>query len=89
MAATLMVGALLGAGLARVLEHLPGTDLPSQAAIGILALAGMGYPVLVMQLVPSVEVAPGGRTRLVSVARRTTVTLATFAATNILQLMLV
>jgi hypothetical protein len=89
MAATLIVGALLGAGLARVLDHLPGTDLPSQAAIGILVLAGMGYPVLVTQLVPSVEVAPGGRTRLVSVARRTAVTLATFAATNILQLMLV
>lgn len=86
MVVTLAVGALLGAGLARLLAILPGVTLSSQVAIGILAVAGMGYPLLVTQVVPNVEVAPAGRTRVIYVARRTAVALATFAATHLAQL---
>lgn len=80
------VGALLGAGLARLLDDLPGIEVSSPAMLAILAGAGMGYPVLVTRLVPNVEVARAGHTRLLSVGRKSMAALATFAASHLLQL---
>jgi hypothetical protein len=86
MAVIAAVGALLGAGLARLLDDLPGIELSSPAMLAILACAGMGYPVLVSHVVPNVEVARAGHTRLLSVGRKTVAALATFAASHLLQL---
>jgi hypothetical protein len=80
-----LVGALLGAGLARLLDDLPGVELSSLAMLAVLACVGTGYPVLVSRLVPSVEVAHAGHTRLLSVGRKSAAALATFIATHALQ----
>lgn len=86
MAAVVVVGMLLGAGLARILDDLPGIELSSLATVALLTGVGMLYPVLVARVVLNVEVAPAGRTRLVLVARSSAAALATFVATQAIQL---
>jgi hypothetical protein len=80
------VGALLGAGVARLFDDIPGVVLSPQAAIAVLAGIGMGYPVVISQLIPNVEVATAGRTRLISVALKSAIALAGLAGTQLLQL---
>jgi hypothetical protein len=82
----MFVGALLGAGLARVLDALPGFQLSPLAGLILLVGAGALYPALVTRLVLNVEVAPAGRTRLRSVALKSAAVLVTFAATQAIQL---
>ena len=67
------VGGLLGAGVARLFDDIPGIVLSPQAAIAVLA--GIG-----------VEVATAGRTRLISVALKSAIAVAGLAGTQLLQL---
>jgi hypothetical protein len=83
-----LVGALLGAGLVRLLDDLPGIEVPSAVAVALLAGAGMGYPWLVERLVPNVEIAALGHTRLISIARKSAIALGTFVGTHLLQLLI-
>lgn len=80
------VGALLGAGVARLFDDIPGIVLSPQAAIAVLAGIGMGYPALISQLIPNVEVATAGRTLLISVALKSAIAVAGLAGTQLLQL---
>jgi len=83
-----LVGVLLGYGLGRLFDDIPGIVLSEQAMFALLLAAGMAYPTLIPRLIPNVEVAPEGRTRLISVAYKTSLALAGLAATQVLQLIL-
>jgi hypothetical protein len=85
-AATVAAGGLLGAGVVRLFDDVPGMVISSHAAVLLLAATGMGYQALVTRLVSNVEIAREGRTRLRAIARHSVPALVSLVATQLLPL---